>query len=132
LEAVSLTDDIETLVITLFDLGLKLGIKFKRCKYCNKWFLVRHNRQVHCCDAHRKKYFIDNQVQKRWEKRIKEQRIGYIDNNRNYVTGKPNKLKQLGSLNATLTPKRNKDFSKEIEVVENELKRIGLRMNNAS
>jgi len=99
-----LVGDVETLVITLFNLGLKLGVKFKRCKYCDKWFLVRHNRQMHCCNAHRKKYFRDNEVQKRWNKRIKEQHVGYINNNREYVTGKPNKLKQLGSLNANLTP----------------------------
>jgi ABC-type Mn2+/Zn2+ transport system ATPase subunit len=116
----------------LFNLGLDLGLKFKRCKYCNRWFLVHHNRQMHCCNQHRIYYFKERQTQKEFDKRMREQHVGYIDNNRDYVTGKPNRLKQLGSLNATLTPHMHKNTSKEMEVVENELKRIGLRTGDAS
>lgn len=121
-----------TLISMLFNLELDLGLKFKPCKYCGKRFIVWHNRQMHCCDEHRIKQKRDNEVQKRFKQRRKERYIGYVDNNRNYVTGKPNKLKQLGSLNATLVSHRHKNINKEIEVVENELKRIGLRRYDAS
>ena len=104
--------DYETLINILFNLG------FKHCKYCNKLFYPQHNRQVHCCEDHRIKQKRDNEVQKRWEERIKEQRIGYIDNNRNYVTGKPNKLIKLGSLNATLTPHRHKMLIKRWKLLK--------------
>ena len=104
--------DYETLISILFNLG------FKHCKYCNKLFYPQHNRQVHCKPEHRKKFFIDNQVQKRFKERQKEQYTGYIDNNRNYVTGKPNKLIKLGSLNATLTPHRHKMLIKRWKLLK--------------
>jgi hypothetical protein len=117
--------DLKTLIIMLFN------YKFKRCKYCNKYFYPQHNRQVHCCDEHRIKYFRDNEVQKRFNKRKKGEYFGYIDNNRSYVTARKDQLKRLGSLNANLGPHRCSDIDKEKEQIESAISRIGLRRINA-
>jgi hypothetical protein len=106
----------------LFNLG------FKRCNYCNKLFYPQHNRQVHCKPEHRKKYFIDNQVQKRFKERQirRKDYIEYYDNHGKWTVVRSDQL-ELGSMRTGLEEHRHKSFSKEKELVENQLKALGLK-----
>jgi hypothetical protein len=123
-----LVEDMGTLISMLFNLGLDLGLKFKRCKYCNKRFIVWHNRQEHCCNQHRIYYYKERQTQKEFEERQKDrsQYIEYYDAHEQWTVVRSDQL-ELGSMKTGLEEHRHKNFKKEKELVENQLKALGIK-----
>ena len=106
----------------LFNLG------FKRCKYCNKLFYPQHNRQVHCKRQHAIYYKKERQTQKEFEERQprRSDYIEYYDCNDKWTVVRSDQLK-LGSMRTGLEEHRHKNFKKEEELVENQLKALGLK-----
>lgn len=109
----------------LFNLGLNLGLKFKECKYCSRWFIVRHPRQVHCCSQHRKWYRQERYL----EKRAKERRnstLEYIDPHGTFIKLKSKHHLDLGSMKTGLTGTPLKDPVEEEKKIVKEFKMLGL------
>ena len=81
------------------------------CKWCGTLFKKRHNRQVYCSKtcADQAKALQDTHHKLRWWYKNKD-RIN---------------LTRIGT--NTISEHRQTDFNKEQEVVENELRRLGLR-----
>ena len=93
---------------------MKVKIKYPKakCAYCGKPFTKTHNRQVYCSDECR-------------NNSRKEKRRKY---NYKYYTKNKNRIhnKYLGT--NTLAPTRNTDPEREAEIVQNEIRRIGLHI----
>jgi len=127
-----LVDDTGMLIIMLFNLGLDLGLKFKKCKYCNHWFIVQHNRQVHCCKQHRIWYMNERKCKRRREERKHDPVVEFIDGHGKFVRMNARYLKRLGSMYTSeeqIDPNKNRiiDFAKERKYARNQVKALGLR-----
>ena len=93
---------------------MKVNIKYPqaKCKWCGNTFTKKHNRQVYCtkkCAKEAKKE-QDQKHRLRWVNKNKETL---------YQT-------QLGT--RTIGPHKNPNDEKEAEIVQNEIRRIGLKM----
>ena len=84
----------------------------QKCAYCGELFTKKHNRQIYCC----KECSTEAEREKR---RIRD--IRYYYKNKDRI----NKTK-IGT--RTIGPKANKDKTREAEIVQNEIERIGLRV----
>ena len=113
-------EDMATLVTALFNLG------FKHCKYCNKLFYPQHNRQVHCCEQHRKWYKQERYIEKRSKER-RQSEISYMDPHGNFITLKSKHHLELGSHKTRLSQHRLDDTMQEIKKIQREFKMLGLR-----
>jgi predicted nucleic acid-binding Zn ribbon protein len=93
---------------------MKVNIKYPKakCKLCGKTYTKKHNRQTYCSDECRKeaKRRQDRQAWTKWF----------------YKNRKTLYQKQLGT--RTIGPKPNPDTEREAEIVQNEIRRIGLQM----
>jgi hypothetical protein len=93
---------------------MKINIKYPKakCAYCGKEYTKTHNRQMYCSDecryhAHREKHNIRNRrYYHRHKKRINQTKIG----------------------TRTIGPHKHEDPTREQEIVQNEIERIGLRL----
>lgn len=85
------------------------------CQWCGKSFVKKHNRQVYCCSTCRDYGYLEKaRVRKvNYRKKYKE------------VMGEKQKY-GLGSYAARLGPHRNDNFSKELFLVEKELRILKL------
>ena len=94
---------------------MKVEIKYpeRKCAYCGKTFERKHNRQKYCSEecayhAHREKHNIRcRRYYYRHQDRINKTKIG----------------------TRTIGPKPNPDPTREAEIIQNEVERIGLRIN---
>ena len=94
---------------------MKVNIKYpeRKCAYCGKPFERKHNRQKYCSEecayhAHREKHNIRcRRYYYRHKDRINKTKIG----------------------TRTIGPKPNPDPNREAEIIQNEVERIGLRIN---
>lgn len=94
---------------------MKVEIKYpeRKCAYCGKTFERKHNRQKYCSEecayhAHREKHNIRcRRYYYRHRDRINKTKIG----------------------TRTIGPKPNPDPTREAEIIQNEVERIGLRIN---
>jgi hypothetical protein len=123
MEALNLIEDMTALVSALFNLG------FKHCKYCNKLFYPQHNRQVHCCEQHRKWYKQERYIEKRSKERRKSV-ISYIDPHGNFITLKAKHHLELGSNRTRLNQHRLKDPVEEYKKIRREFQMLGLTMKS--
>ena len=93
---------------------MKVNIKYpeRKCAYCGKTFERKHNRQKYCSEecayhAHREKHNIRcRRYYYRHRDRINKTKIG----------------------TRTIGPKPNPDPTREAEIIQNEVERIGLRI----
>ena len=93
---------------------MKVNIKYpeRKCAYCGKTFERKHNRQKYCSEecayhAHREKHNIRcRRYYYRHKDRINKTKIG----------------------TRTIGPKPNPDPTREAEIIQNEVERIGLRI----
>ena len=83
-----------------------------KCAYCGELFTKKHNRQIYCSDK-------CSTEANREKDRIRH--IRYYYKNKNRI----NKTK-IGT--RTIGPKAHKDKTREAEIVQNEIERIGLRV----
>jgi hypothetical protein len=81
------------------------------CEWCGELFTKTHNRQIYCSEECAKEAALikDRKTKLAWFYRNRE---------RLYAT-------QLGT--RTLGPHRNEDEEREYEIIQNELKRLGLK-----
>lgn len=93
---------------------MKVQVKYPevRCAYCGKTFERKHNRQKYCSEecayhAHREKHNIRcRRYYYRHKDRINKTKIG----------------------TRTIGPKPNPDPTREAEIIQNEVERIGLKL----
>ena len=93
---------------------MKVEIKYPeiKCAYCGRTFERKHNRQKYCSEecayhAHREKHNIRcRRYYYRHKDRINKTKIG----------------------TRTIGPKPNPDPTREAEIIQNEVERIGLRL----
>ena len=93
---------------------MKVNIKYpeRKCAYCGKPFERKHNRQKYCSEecayhAHREKHNIRcRRYYYRHKDRINKTKIG----------------------TRTIGPKPNPDPTREAEIIQNEVERIGLHI----
>lgn len=92
---------------------VKINYPEVKCAYCGKTFERKHNRQKYCSEecayhAHREKHNIRcRRYYYRHKDRINKTKIG----------------------TRTIGPKPNPDPNREAEIIQNEVERIGLRIN---
>ena len=92
---------------------VKINYPTVKCAYCGKPFERKHNRQKYCSEecayhAHREKHNIRcRRYYYRHKDRINKTKIG----------------------TRTIGPKPNPDPNREAEIIQNEVERIGLRIN---
>ena len=93
---------------------MEIEIKYPqaKCALCGKIFTKQHNRQVYCSDECR--------TEARRLKRRKYDHQYYI-RNRNRINHK-----RLGT--RTIGPKPNPEPTREAEIIQNEIERIGLNV----
>ena len=93
---------------------MKVKIKYPKakCAYCGKTYTKTHNRQTYCSDKCR-----DNAR--------KEKRIKY---NYKYYTKNKRKIHNTYLGTNSLAPSKNPDNDREAEIVQNEIRRIGLHI----
>ena len=121
-----MVDNEGILISMLFNLKIE-GV-IKQCKNCDSYFLVKHNRQVHCSDECRRQYKDRRHNQNNFKKRQiqRTQFMEYYDNNGNWTVIRSDQL-ALGSMRTGLGKNRNPNFDKEKTLVENQLKALRLR-----
>ena len=93
---------------------MKVQIKYPKakCSYCGKTFTKTHNRQTYCspeCKKHA-----------RQEKRRQYNTRYYYKNKKRILTT------AVGT--TTMSPHKNKDHTREQEIVQKEIQRIGLTL----
>jgi hypothetical protein len=92
---------------------VKINYPERKCAYCGRTFERKHNRQKYCSEecayhAHREKHNIRcRRYYYRHKDRINKTKIG----------------------TRTIGPKPNPDPNREAEIIQNEVERIGLRIN---
>ena len=92
---------------------VKINYPEVKCAYCGRTFERKHNRQKYCSEecayhAHREKHNIRcRRYYYRHKDRINKTKIG----------------------TRTIGPKPNPDPNREAEIIQNEVERIGLRIN---
>ena len=91
---------------------MEVKIKYPKtkCAYCGKTFTKKHNRQIYCS-----KTCAENS--RKDKKRIYNSRYYYKNKQRILTTAKGT---------TTMSPKRNPNVEREAEIVQNEIRRIGL------
>ena len=91
---------------------MKVNIKYPKakCKWCGTTYTKQHNRQTYCSEHCRK------------EARREQNRNHQL---RHYHKHKKT-IQQKRKGTATIGPKPNPDIEREAEIIENEIRRIGL------
>ena len=91
---------------------MKATIKYPqaKCAYCGKQFTKHHNRQIYCSQHCR-------------TEARKEKRRTY---NLRYYNKHKKRIHQKYTGTNTLAPRMNPDHKREQEIVQNEIRRIGL------
>jgi hypothetical protein len=85
-----------------------VGDSIKICNWCGEEFEVNYGNEKYCCDKHRKEAWLESD---------RKRRRKYYKNNKKRVI-----LSQIGT--TTMSPHRNLNFAREIEIVRNEKKKI--------
>ena len=93
---------------------MKVNIKYPeaKCKWCGNTYKKTHNRQQYCSD------YCRNEAKK---EQTRNSKLRHYYRNRNQI----NKT-SIGT--RTIGPHKNPNDDKEAEIVQNEIRRIGLQM----